>query len=97
MIAENKPTSIFSQKLDRIVYTAYLLGAVVPLVALAFIAEHFVLPSLADRLASVGLVALVLGYSRSVRFPWAPSSCCAGRPTRPWTEWTATTAASDRC
>jgi hypothetical protein len=60
MNAKKIPTSIFSQKLDRIVYTAYFLGAVVPLLALAFVAEHFVLPSLTDRLAWVGLVALVL-------------------------------------
>jgi putative nucleotidyltransferase with HDIG domain len=60
MNAKKMPTSIFSQKLDRIVYTAYFLGAVVPLLALAFVAEHFVLPSLTDRLAWVGLVALVL-------------------------------------
>ena len=60
MNAKKMPTSIFSQKLDRIVYTAYFLGAVVPLVALAFVAEHFVLPSLTDRLAWVGLVGLVL-------------------------------------
>ena len=59
MNAKKMPTSIFSQKLDRIVYTAYFLGAVVPLVALAFVAEHFVLPSLTDRLAWVGLVGLV--------------------------------------
>jgi hypothetical protein len=60
MNAKKMSTSIFSQKLDRIVYTAYFLGAVVPLVALAFVAEHFVLPSLSDRLAWVGLVGLVL-------------------------------------
>jgi hypothetical protein len=60
MTSANQPTSIFSQKLDRIVYTAYFLGAVVPLVALAFLTERFVLPSLADRLAWVGLIALVL-------------------------------------
>ena len=51
--------SIFSQKLDRIVYTTYLLGAVVPLVALAVLTDEFVLPAIADRLAWFGLVALV--------------------------------------
>jgi len=60
MAAKEESASIFSQKLDRIVYTAYFLGAVVPLVALAFVAQHFVLPSLTDRLVSVGLIALVL-------------------------------------
>ncbi len=51
--------SIFSQKLDRIVYTTYFLGAIVPLIALAVLANEFVLPELTDRLAWLGLVALV--------------------------------------
>jgi len=51
--------SIFSQKLDRIVYTTYFLGAIVPLIALAVLTNTFVLPSLTDRLAWSGLVALV--------------------------------------
>jgi putative nucleotidyltransferase with HDIG domain len=63
MTSAKLPTSIFSQKLDRIVFTAYFLGAVVPLVALAFVAEHFVLPSVGDRLASVGLIALVVSIA----------------------------------
>jgi hypothetical protein len=53
------PNSIFSQKLDRIVYTTYFLGAIVPLVALAVLTNSFVLPSITDRLAWIGLVALV--------------------------------------
>ena len=44
MAANERQASIFSQKLDRVVYTAYFLGAVVPLVALAFVAQYFVLP-----------------------------------------------------
>jgi len=60
MNAEKNSASIFSQKFDRIVFTTYFLGAVVPLVAMAFISERFVLPTLADRLASAGLIALIL-------------------------------------
>jgi hypothetical protein len=52
-------SSIFSQKLDRIVYTTYFLGAIVPLVALALLTNEFVLPAVTDRLAWFGLVALV--------------------------------------
>lgn len=63
MAADTRNASIFSQKLDRIVYTVYLLGAVVPLVALAFVAQHFVLPSLSDRFASGGLIGLVLSIA----------------------------------
>ena len=60
MSSDTRNTSIFSQKLDRIVFTAYFLGAVVPLLALAFIAERFVLDTLTDRLAWLGLIALIL-------------------------------------
>jgi putative nucleotidyltransferase with HDIG domain len=63
MSSENQAASIFSQKLDRIVFTAYFLGAVVPLIALAFVVQHFVLSSVSDRLAWVGLVALVISIA----------------------------------
>ena len=63
MAANERPASIFSQKLDRIVYTAYFLGAVVPLIALAFVAQYFVLPSLTDRFAWAGLIGLVLSIA----------------------------------
>ena len=52
--------SIFSQKLDRVALTAYFLGAVVPLIALGFILEQYVLPTVSDRLVSLGLIGLVL-------------------------------------
>jgi putative nucleotidyltransferase with HDIG domain len=55
--------SIFSQKLDRIVYTTYFLGAIVPLVALAVLTNGFVLPVVTDRLAWLGLVALVFSIA----------------------------------
>ncbi|MFQ5418055.1 MAG: HD-GYP domain-containing protein [Myxococcota bacterium] len=60
MSAAKNTSSIFSQKLDRVAFTAYFLGAVVPLVALAFVTERFVLPTLADRPVTVGLIALIL-------------------------------------
>jgi HD-GYP domain-containing protein (c-di-GMP phosphodiesterase class II) len=56
---DRNPKSIFSQKLDRVVYIAYFLGAIVPLTALAVLTNEFVMPLLEDRLASMGLVALV--------------------------------------
>jgi HD-GYP domain-containing protein (c-di-GMP phosphodiesterase class II) len=63
MSADKRTASIFSQKLDRLVYTAYFLGAVVPLLALAFVAQHFVLSSMRDRLAWAGLIGLVLSIA----------------------------------
>jgi putative nucleotidyltransferase with HDIG domain len=51
--------SIFSHKLDRAAFTAYFLGAVAPLAALAVVVERFVLPALDDRLAIWGLVGAV--------------------------------------
>ncbi|MGH0029007.1 MAG: HD-GYP domain-containing protein [Myxococcota bacterium] len=51
---------LFSDKLDRVTFSAYFLGAVVPLVALAVVVERFVLPGLKDGHYAMGLVALVL-------------------------------------
>ncbi len=51
---------LFSDKLDRVTFSAYFLGAVVPLIALAVVVERFVLPTLDDRNAEVGLVVLVV-------------------------------------
>ncbi len=51
--------SIFSQKLDRIAFTAYFLGAVTPLAALCVVVERYVFPTLSDRLATTGLIGLV--------------------------------------
>jgi putative nucleotidyltransferase with HDIG domain len=55
--------SIFSQKLDRVAFIAYLLGAVVPLLALAVVVERFVLPALSDRLAIFGLIGAVVSIA----------------------------------
>lgn len=55
--------SIFSQKLDRVAFTAYFLGAVVPMLALGIVVNHFVLPVVSDRLASYGLMGAVVSIA----------------------------------
>lgn len=58
--AKKKNTaSIFSQKLDRVAFTVYFLGAVVPLVALGIVIEKFVFPTVSDTYITLGLVGLV--------------------------------------
>jgi HD-GYP domain-containing protein (c-di-GMP phosphodiesterase class II) len=59
MADSRRLSSIFSHKLDRAAFTAYFLGAVVPLVALVVVVERFVLPALDDRLARFGLLGSV--------------------------------------
>lgn len=56
----DKGSGLFSDKLDRVAFSAYFLGAVVPLVALAVVAERFALPNLADRNEALGLIGLVV-------------------------------------
>jgi putative nucleotidyltransferase with HDIG domain len=51
---------LFSDKLDRVTFSAYFLGAVVPLIGLAVVVERFALPTLADRDQELGLIALVV-------------------------------------
>ena len=48
--------SIFSQRLDRAILTGYFLGAIVPLVALAFLALRYVVPALPDGPVARGLL-----------------------------------------
>jgi len=55
--------SIFSQSLDRVSFVAYLLGAVVPLFALAYVAQVYALPKLDDVRATAGLVGLVISIA----------------------------------
>jgi putative nucleotidyltransferase with HDIG domain len=57
-----------SEQLDRLAYTTFFLGAVVPLIALAVTLERFVIPTLHDRndtigwlLAGVSIAVLSLG------------------------------------
>jgi hypothetical protein len=51
--------SIFSQRLDRTTFTAYFLGAVVPLLALAFIVQRYVIPTTSAKGQVLGMIALV--------------------------------------
>jgi len=51
--------SIFSQRLDRTTFTAYFLGAVVPLIALAFVVQRYVIPTIPDKGQVLGMIALV--------------------------------------
>ena len=51
--------SLFSQKLDRIAFVSYFLGAVVPLVAVAVIVQQFVMPTLDETRLAIGIVAAV--------------------------------------
>ncbi len=60
MAREVHASSIFAQSLDRPVFAAYFLGAVVPLLALAILAQHYVIPTLDGKFAAVGLVGIVL-------------------------------------
>jgi K+-sensing histidine kinase KdpD len=50
---------LFSDKLDRLTFSAYFLGAVVPLIALAIVVERFVLPAVSERNEALGLIVLV--------------------------------------
>ena len=66
--------SIFSQRLDRAILTGYFLGAIVPLVALAFLALRYVVPALPDGPVARGLLgglgsvaALTLGSFLLIR------------------------------
>lgn len=63
MAGSARQGSIFAQKLDRIAFTSYFLGAIVPLVALAFIVERFVLPSLGEARLALGFIAVVLSLA----------------------------------
>ena len=55
--------SIFSAKLDRIAFTAYFLGAIVPLVTLAVVLHRFVLPKLEGAYATEGMLALLVSLT----------------------------------
>ncbi len=52
--------SLLSQKLDRVAFVAYFLGAIVPLVALAWVAQRFALPVLPEGAPELGFVGLLL-------------------------------------
>jgi HD-GYP domain-containing protein (c-di-GMP phosphodiesterase class II) len=48
--------SIFSQRLDRSILTGYFLGAIVPLVALAYLALRYVVPALPEGPVAQGVL-----------------------------------------
>jgi putative nucleotidyltransferase with HDIG domain len=50
---------LFSDQLDRLTFSAYFLGAVVPLVALGVVVERFALPVMSERSEILGLIAVV--------------------------------------
>ena len=52
--------SIFSRSLDVSALVTYMLGAVVPLVALAYVAQKYVLPTMVEERQAMGLVALIM-------------------------------------
>jgi len=55
--------SIFSQNLDHVAFFAYLLGAVVPLIALGVVVDRFVLPDIEDRNATLGLIGALVSIA----------------------------------
>jgi HD-GYP domain-containing protein (c-di-GMP phosphodiesterase class II) len=55
--------SIFTAKLDRAAFTAYFLGAIVPLVTLAVVLHRFVLPDLEGAYATEGMLALLVSLT----------------------------------
>jgi putative nucleotidyltransferase with HDIG domain len=52
--------SIFSHTLDRTAMVAFALGAGVPLAALAYVVHRYVLPSMPEGPAALGLIGLVI-------------------------------------
>ncbi len=55
---------LFSQNLDRAVFATYFLGAVVPLLALAFVVQIYVLPAAGeDGITAMSLVGGLVGIS----------------------------------
>jgi putative nucleotidyltransferase with HDIG domain len=54
--------SLFHQKLDRALFASYFIGAVVPLVVLAWLVHSFALPALAERgLATATVIGALCG------------------------------------
>lgn len=57
-------TSIFSQKLDRAIFVTYFLGAIVPLIALGFVMERYVLSAVSDdQNATIGMLGMMCSIS----------------------------------
>lgn len=52
---------LFSQKFDRVVFGTYFLGAIVPLLALAFVTDRYAVPALESESYGVsGIIALIV-------------------------------------
>jgi len=52
-------SSIFSQRLDRTTFTAYFLGAIVPLLALGYVVNEYVIPTIAAKGQQIAMIGLV--------------------------------------
>jgi putative nucleotidyltransferase with HDIG domain len=64
MPAPRRVQSVFSQRLDRAVFGTFFLGAVVPLIALGWVSEQYVLPALsADGLAAIAVLGPLVGVA----------------------------------
>ena len=63
MASKVHSSSILAQTLDRPVFVSYFLGAIVPLIALAFVVQRYVIPTLEGKFAQMGIVAIVLAVS----------------------------------
>ncbi len=61
-MSENRH-SIFSHSLDRIAFTSYFLGAIVPLIALAFVVNRYVIPNISESRNVIGIIALVVSIA----------------------------------
>jgi HD-GYP domain-containing protein (c-di-GMP phosphodiesterase class II) len=51
---------MFSGEIDRAVFIAYFLGAIVPLIGLGVVVDRYVLPTLTHRNAEIALIAAVI-------------------------------------
>ena len=56
---EHHRNSIFSQRLDRTTFTAYFLGAIVPLLALAFVVQRYAIPASPSTNQTIAMIGLV--------------------------------------
>ena len=52
--------SVDSQPIDRVSFVAYFLGAIIPLLALGYMAETYVFPQVANQLYTIGTIALIV-------------------------------------
>lgn len=54
--------SLFAQKFDQAIFGVYFLGAIVPLIGMAFLATHYVFPLIEEQsYGVVGLIGLITG------------------------------------